>query len=157
MREISKPHPNAKEYWPLRKGAFRALTRLHDLKGREERAPRYLAGGYDDEGNAAAITEQLGPAEDFDQTLRSALGSNPFVRETLALLWQFFRFHRYRLRFAFPIRNSYPTDIPRKVPLNCQSSAIRPTTWRPIRRLSSSRCAASWRFPRLCSSPRSRW
>src|SRR5690242_9988532 len=40
----------------------------------------------------------------------------------LALLWQFFRFHRYRLRFAFPIRNSYPTDIPRKVPLNCQSS-----------------------------------
>src|SRR3954464_8647006 len=41
----------------------------------------------------------------------------------LTLLWQFFRFHRYRLRFAFPIRNSYPTDIPRKVPLNCQSSA----------------------------------
>ena len=37
---------------------------------------------------------------------------------SLALLWQFFRFHRYRLRFAFPIRNSYPTDIPRKVPLN---------------------------------------
>src|SRR5689334_19028749 len=38
-------------------------------------------------------------------------------------LGSFFRFHRYRLRFAFPIRNSYPTDIPRKVPLNCQSSA----------------------------------
>jgi hypothetical protein len=83
MREISKPHPNAKEYWPLRKGAFRAITRLHDLKGREERAPRYLAGGYDAEDNPVAITEQLGPAEDFDQTLRSALGSNPFVRETL--------------------------------------------------------------------------
>src|SRR3954469_13890681 len=46
-------------------------------------------------------------------------------RRLLALLWQFFRFHRYRLRFAFPIRNSYPTDIPRKVPLNCQSSAKR--------------------------------
>src|SRR3954447_18631030 len=44
------------------------------------------------------------------------------VGARLALLWQFFRFHRYRLRFAFPIRNSYPTDIPRKVPLNCQSS-----------------------------------
>src|SRR5690349_19125777 len=43
--------------------------------------------------------------------------------ETLALLWQFFHFHRCHLRFAFPIRNSYPTDIPRKVPLNCQSSA----------------------------------
>src|SRR5690348_1470501 len=41
----------------------------------------------------------------------------------LALLWQFFHFHRCHLRFAFPIRNSYPTDIPRKVPLNCQSSA----------------------------------
>src|SRR5690349_16867662 len=44
----------------------------------------------------------------------------------LSLLWQFFRFHRYRLRFAFPIRNSYPTDIPRKVSLNCQGSAIVP-------------------------------
>src|SRR5690349_1280040 len=43
--------------------------------------------------------------------------------DCLALLWQFFHFHRCHLRFAFPIRNSYPTDIPRKVPLNCQSSA----------------------------------
>src|SRR4051812_5030386 len=51
-------------------------------------------------------------------------------RESLPLLWQFFRFHRYRLRFAFPIRNSYPTDIPRKVPLNCQGSAIVP--WIPF-------------------------
>src|SRR3954468_22110218 len=45
------------------------------------------------------------------------------LSDALALLWQFFRFHRYRLRFAFPIRNSYPTDIPRKVSLNCQGSA----------------------------------
>src|SRR5690349_21398660 len=43
--------------------------------------------------------------------------------DALTLLWHCFRFHRYRLRFAFPIRNSYPTDIPRKVPLNCQGSA----------------------------------
>src|SRR3954451_4397882 len=47
-----------------------------------------------------------------------------FEPRPLSLLWQFFRFHRYRLRFAFPIRNSYPTDIPRKVPLNCQGSVI---------------------------------
>src|SRR4051812_44060369 len=49
----------------------------------------------------------------------------------LALLWQFFRFHRYRLRFAFPIRNSYPTDIPRKVPLNCQGSVSVSVSIRP--------------------------
>src|SRR5690242_2356836 len=51
----------------------------------------------------------------------------------LALLWQFFRFHRYRLRFAFPIGNSYPTDIPQKVPLNCQSSVsgFSVITWSP--------------------------
>ena len=52
----------------------------------------------------------------------SFFGTLPFG-ECLALLWQSFRFHRYRLHFAFPIRNSYPTDIPRKVPLNCQGSA----------------------------------
>src|SRR5947209_2598406 len=59
-----------------------------------------------------------------------APSDNPFrcsalrtVPVRLTLLWQFFRFHRYRLRFAFPIRNLYPTEIPQKVPLNCQSSA----------------------------------
>ena len=67
----------------MRKQAFRAINRLHDLKVREERAPRSLAGGYDVEGDPVAITEQLGPAEDFDRTLQSALSTNPFVRETL--------------------------------------------------------------------------
>src|SRR5689334_16825667 len=60
-----------------------------------------------------------------DTWLNSMTGGQ--LRHCLALLWQFFRFHRYRLRFAFPIRNSYPTDIPRKVPLNCQSSARQST------------------------------
>ena len=47
------------------------------------------AGWCDDYGperrclRSATITEQLGPAEDFDRTLRSALATNPFVRETL--------------------------------------------------------------------------
>src|SRR3954470_21060873 len=57
----------------------------------------------------------------------------------LALLWQFFRFHRYRLRFAFPIRNSYPTDIPRKVPLNCQSSARMAVLYQPAKRITHRR------------------
>jgi hypothetical protein len=51
----------------------------------------------------------------------------------LALLWQLSRFRRCRLHFAFPIWNSYPTDIPQKVPLNCQSSVSElycPSKWR---------------------------
>src|SRR3954467_8722219 len=66
--------------------------------------------------SGAALAVECAAVEPTERGLLRELG------RLLALLWQFFRFHRYRLRFAFPIRNSYPTDIPRKVPLNCQGS-----------------------------------
>src|SRR4051794_15801145 len=83
MNEIRKPNPNSPDYWPMRRGAFRAINRVHDLTARAEQAPRYLASGFDENGEATDIFENTGPYEAVDRTVKNSLSTNPFVRETL--------------------------------------------------------------------------
>src|SRR4051812_34121435 len=83
MSEINKPSPNSPDYWPMRRNAFRAINRIHDLQERADKSPQFYASGYDEDGDPQDITENTKPYEDVERTLKAALSTNPFVKETL--------------------------------------------------------------------------
>src|SRR3954449_12852911 len=83
MSEIYKPNPNSPDYWPMRRDAFRAINRIHDLQERADKSPQYYASGYDQDGEPQDIIENTQPYDDVERTLKAALSTNPFVKETL--------------------------------------------------------------------------
>ncbi len=82
MSKITYIDGGSPEYWRQRKEAFRLIREAEAAGERMKKAPMYLHGGYDADGDVIAI-ENLGPHDDFMDAVH-ALEANETAVSILA-------------------------------------------------------------------------
>lgn len=70
QRKIKYIDGGSPEYWRQRTEGFRLIREAERALARVERAPMYLSGGYDEDGDVIPV-ENLGPWDAMDAAIRT--------------------------------------------------------------------------------------
>ena len=69
-RKIKYIDGGSPEYWRQRTEGFRLIREAERAHERVKRAPMYISGGYDEDGDVIPV-ENLGPWDDMDEAIRA--------------------------------------------------------------------------------------
>lgn len=70
QRKIRTIDGGSPEYWRQRKEGFRLIREAERAHERVQRAPMYISGGYDEDGDVIPL-ENLGPWDAMDAAIRA--------------------------------------------------------------------------------------